>query len=292
MKAGVSSYCFNQMFLSKEINLEEVIQFVGSETEAECVEPLSRYWKPDIDVNEQAKALKDLADRLNLQVSCYTLDSDFSVYDEAKYRQCIETSIARLETAIILGTDTIRLDPRTSLPGRSRDEVDVDDIIERIARGMAEVADAAAKKGITVGVENHGSMLGRTAQTARIVELVNRPNFGVNLDFTNFRAVYGEDHVEATRKLAEHVVHVHAKDFCISAEPKGEGWREIPSGEYVKRSVGGEGDTQWSEVFRILKEAGYDGTISLEVSDPADIKGSVAKGVANIKRVIAEIGAG
>jgi len=294
MRAGVSSYCFNPMFVSGEITLMEVIQFVGGETESECIEPLSRYWKQGLDENEQARAAKDLADQFNLQVSCYTLDSDFSVYDEAKYRRCIETSIARLETAQILGTDTIRLDPRTSLPGRSRGEIDVDDIIERIARGMAEVSDAAAEKGITVGVENHGSMLGRTAQTARIVELVNRPNFGVNLDFTNFRAVYGEDHVEATRKLAKHVVHVHAKDFYIrtEAQKEEEGWRKIPSGEYTKRSVGGEGDTQWSEVFHILKEAGYDGAISLEVSDAADIKGSVAKGVANIKRIIAELDAG
>jgi len=65
----------------------------------------------------------------------------------------------------------------------------MDDVIVRIAQGMAEVADAAAKKGIKVGVENHGRLLGRTSQTAKIVELVNRPNFGVNLDFTNFRTV-------------------------------------------------------------------------------------------------------
>ena len=291
MKAGVSSYCFNQMLISDEITLMEVIEFVGSETEAQCVEPLSRYWVEGSDVNDQAKVAKEAVDRLGIQVSCYTIDSDFAVYDPAKYRQCIETSIARLDTALILGTDTIRVDPRSSLSGKSQDEVDVDDIIERIARGMAEISDAAAKKGITVGVENHGSMLGRTAQTAKIVELVNRPNFGVNLDFTNFRAVFGEDHVEATRILADKVVHVHAKDFRISAKDEGEGWRQIPSGEYTRRSVGGEGDTQWKEVFSILKEAGYDGTISLEVSDPADIKGSVAKGVANIKRVIAEIGA-
>ena len=294
MKAGVSCYCFNPMLLSGEITLKEIIQFVGRETEAECIEFLSRYWDQDSDENEGARIAKDLADQFGLCVSCYTMDSNFAVYDAAGYRNCIETSIARLETALILGTDTIRLDPRTSLSGKSPDEVDVDDVIARIARGMGEVADAAAKKGITVGVENHGSMLGRTAQTAKIVEIANRPNFGVNLDCTNFRAVYGEDHIEATRILAKHVVHVHAKDFYISAEPQKEedGWRKIPSGEYIKGAVGGEGDTQWKEVFGILKEAGYDGTISLEVSDPADIKGSVAAGVANIKRVIAELDVG
>jgi len=290
MKSGVSCYCFNSMFLSGDIDVMKAIQFVGQETKADCIEYLSRYWDEDKDVNDQARAARKMTDKLDLQVSCYTMDSDFAVYDEAKYQQCIKTSIARLETAIILGTDTIRLDPRSSLSGKSRDEVDPDDIIARIAQGMAEVADAAAGKGITVGVENHGSMIGRCDQVAKMVELANRPNFGVNLDFTNFRTVYGEDHIAAARKLAKHVVHVHAKDFQISSKAQeGEGWREIPSGEYVKRAVGGEGNSGWQEIFSILKDAGYDGTISLEISDPADIFGSVAKGVDNIRLVIAQI---
>ena len=293
MQAGVSCYCFNALFQEDEITLTEVIEFVGRETEAECIELLTRFWDEDRDVDDQAKEAKELIDEVGLAVSCYTLDSDFAVYDEAKHRQCIETSIARLDTALILGTDTIRLDPRSSLSGKSEDEVDLDDVLARIAKGMAEVTDAAAEKGIKVGVENHGRLLGRSHQTAKIVELVNRPNFGVNIDFTNFRNVFGEDHVEVTRQLAKDVVHAHAKDFHVSREPQeGEEWREIPTGEYVKRAVGGEGDAQWTELFRILKDAGYDGTISLEVSDPADIKGSVAKGVANIRRIIAEVEGG
>lgn len=288
MKAGVSCYCFNPMFQTGTISLMDVIAFVGQRTEAECIELLSRFWEPDRDEREQAEQVRELTDRLGLAVSCYTLDSDFSVYDEAGYRRCIETCKRRLETAQILGADIIRLDPRTSLAGRAPEEVDLDEILARIAQGMAEVADAAAEKGITVGVENHGRLLGRSSQIARIVELVNRPNFGVNLDFTNFRQVFGEDHLEATRKLARHVVHVHAKDFAIRREPQ-EGWTQIPTGEYIRRTVGGEGDTQWPVVFRILRDARYDGTISLEVSDPADIKTSVARGVANIRRIIAEM---
>jgi sugar phosphate isomerase/epimerase len=45
----------------------------------------------------------------------------------------------------------------------------------------------------------------------------------------------------------------------------------------------------WQEVFTILHNAEYTGTISLEISDPADIYGSVAKGVANIKNMIAQV---
>ncbi len=289
MKAGVCSYCFNPMFTAGEITVMEAIEFVGSETEADCFEPLTRYWDPDRDENDQAREARNLMDKLGLQASCYTLDSDFAVYDEAKNRACIDRCKARLETALILGAEAIRLDPRTALPG-SPDDADLDDVLARIAQGMAEVTDAAAEKNIKVGVENHGRLLGRIAQTARIVELVNRPNFGVNIDFTNFRSVFGEDHVEATRQFAAQVVHAHAKDFHIRQEPQeGEDWRQIPSGQYVKRAVGGEGDAQWSELFRILKDAGYNGTISLEVTDPADIKGSVARGAANLKRIIAEV---
>jgi len=268
----------------------EIIQFVGQQTEAERIELAALFWEEGRDVNKQARAARDMIDRLGLPVSCYVLDTDFAVYDEAKNRQCIETSKARLETALILGADVIRLDPRTSLPGKSPDEIDVDDIIARVAQGMAEVSDAAAEKGIKVGVENHGALMGSPSRIARIVQLVDRPNFGVTIDFTNFRNVLGEDHIEAARKLSKHVVHAHAKDFYISREPQeGEGWYQIPTGDYVKRAIGGEGDEKWPEWFRILKDAGYDGTISLEISDPADVKGSVVKGVANLRRIIAQV---
>ena len=290
MKAGVSFYCFNKMLVDGAISVAAVIEFVGRDTEAECIEPLSRYWDEGRDTNEQAREAKALCDEVGLAVSCYTLDSDFAVYDEAKHRECIATSIARLETAQILGTDTIRLDPRTSLPPEARDEPDLDEIIARMASGMAAVADAAAERGMTVGVDNHGRLVGRCAQIAKMVELAARPNFGVNLDPTNFRNVFGEDHVEATRRLAPRVVHVHAKDFRIRREPReGDDWREIPTGEWVKRAVGGSGDAQWPQMLAILKAAGYDGTISLEISLPDDIQGSVAQGVANLRRLIASL---
>ncbi|MCZ6633974.1 MAG: sugar phosphate isomerase/epimerase [bacterium] len=291
MKAGVCSYCFNPLFTENQITMMEAIEFVGTQTEADCFEPLSRFWDPDRDENDQAKEASDLMSEHNLEASCYTLDSDFAVYDEAVYRACIERCIERLDTALLLHTDTIRLDPRSSLPGPP-EEADLDDVLERIAKGMAEITDAAADKKIKVGVENHGRLLGRTAQTLKIIELVNKPNFGVNIDFTNFRQVFGEDHVEATRQLADRVVHAHAKDFHLSKSPQeGEEWHQLPSGEYSRRAIGGEGDMQWPTLFTILKRAGYSGTISLEITDPNDIKGSIAKGVANIKRIVTELNA-
>jgi len=291
MKAGVCSYCFNPLITAGKMTMMEAIEFVGKETEAECFEPYSPFWDPDRDLAEQAREAGALMKSLGLQASNHALMTDFAVYDDAQNRACIERCVEWLDITRLLGADTVRLDPRTSPPaGKKMDDLDADDVIPRIAESMQQVVDIAAENGMTAGVENHGRLLGRTAQTARIVDLVDRPNFGVNLDFTNFRHVFGEDHIQAVRQFADRVVHVHAKDFHISAEPKEEaGWMPIPSGEYIKRAVGGEGDMQWPLVFQILKDAGYNGAICLEVSDPADIKGSVAKGVANIKRIIAQV---
>ena len=203
------------------------------------------------------------------------MDSDFNLYDEAKNRAVVDCLIAGLDVAVALGAPAVRLDPRTSLPVHE-EEADLDEVLERMAGCMAEITDVAAQKGLKVCVENHGRLLGRIAQMQRLISLANKPNFGVNIDFTNFRTVFGDDHQEAVRLLAKDVVHVHAKDMLLSDDPQeGDGWRELPPGEYSKSAIGGEGDADWPQVFKILKEAGYDGTISLEVTGPDDILGGI-----------------
>ncbi len=292
MHAGVSCYCFNTPLREHQTTLREVIDFVGQETEADCFEPLTQFWDQARDENEQAAEAKEQLAAAGLRVSCYTLDSNFGHPDNDRVRACIDQTIARLETAKILGTDTIRVDPCTSLPGAASETVDMKALIERISRGIAEVCDAAMDMGIKVGAENHGRLVGGSEQLKRMIERVDRVNFGINIDFTNFRNVFGEDHVAVTQDLAPHVIHAHAKDFYISDEEmQGEDWRQIPTGQFVKRAVGGDGDTQWPKLFTILRDAGYKGTISLEISIPGDERSSVARGVANIKRILGEIGA-
>ena len=116
-----------------------------------------------------------------------------------------------------------------------------------------------------------------------IVRLVDRPNFGVNIDPTNFRLVYGEDHLEAARRLAPHVKHCHLKDLLIADSPQDDyEWGETPDGKWYRRAVMGEGNTQPEEVIRILHQAGYDGVISLEMPGPADVFDGVKRGVSNL----------
>lgn len=293
MNSGVCQWVFNSLLTAEEMDMLDCIRFVGSETDADCFEPLSRYWYQDDPIEPQAERARELLDEHGLCVSCYTLESDFAAYDELLFDETVADCILALDIAEILGTDTIRLDPVSTIPEEHQGDADLDFILERVSHGMQQVTDIAADRGITVGVENHGLLLGKVAHVAKMVELVDRPNFGVNIDPTNFRNVHGEDHIEATRLFAERVVHVHIKDFEISAEEpanaEAEGWRKTRADEWVRSAVGGTGDAQWPLIFSILRDADYDGTISLEISLPEDIFGSVREGVANLNRIIAEV---
>ncbi len=293
MTAGVCQWVFNTRLTAGEMDMFDCIEFVGTQTEADCFEPLSRYWSEKEPIDGQAERARELLDGVDLSVSCYTLDSDFAVYNENAFEETVTDCIMALDIAEMLGTDTIRLDPRSSLPPERAESPDLGFILERVCEGMQQVTDVAADRGLTVGVENHGLLLGRSAQVMRMVELVDRPNFGVNIDATNFRHVFGEDHIEATRMLAPFVVHAHAKDFHLRTEepPDAEaaGWRKTPADEWIKSAVGGEGEMQWSLLFAILRDAGYDGTVSLEISLPDDMHDSVKQGIANLKRILTQV---
>ena len=289
MKAGVCQWVFNRMLVDGEMNMMDCVEFVGKQTDAECFEPLSRYWDPERDVNEQAEQVRDLCDDLALEVYCYTLDSDFAVYDRDVHEETVADCILALDTALILDAQAIRVDPRTSLPPEHADSPDLDYIVERMAEGMQQIADEAADAGLLVGVENHGRLVGSMHSVRRLIDLVDRPNFGANIDFTNFKNVFGEDHVEATRLLAPDVVHAHAKDCYYRAKREDDTWHETPDGVFYKAAIGGQGDAQWPLLFSIIYEAGYDGAVSLEVSLPEDTFGSVIKGVDTLLRILAEV---
>ena len=52
MKSGVSSYCFNLLFTKNRISMMGAIMEIRYQTEADCFEPLSRFWDSDRDENK------------------------------------------------------------------------------------------------------------------------------------------------------------------------------------------------------------------------------------------------
>ncbi|MNW66139.1 hypothetical protein D3C74_445830 [compost metagenome] len=80
---------------------------------------------------------------------------------------------------------------------------------------------------------------------------------------------------------------VHAKDFYwrSSTRNPGEGWFQTSHGNYLRGAIVGHGDIDMPEVFRVLKQSGYDGYISVEFEGMEDCRTASRIAMDNVRRL-------
>jgi L-ribulose-5-phosphate 3-epimerase len=124
---------------------------------------------------------------------------------------------------------------------------------DAISRALDDLAHAAARENLIVGLENeHACNIGTAAETARILELVSHPNLQIVWDPAN-ALVAGEDPFPGGYCLLPkgRVAHVHAKDCHMNGEQPV--WGPL-----------GTRHVRWKEQIAALLADGYSGSISLE----------------------------
>lgn len=88
----------------------------------------------------------------------------------------------------------------------------------------------------------------------RFIEEIGCENVGVNLDPANLIINGRANPMDAARRLAPYIYGMHAKD---AVHPVG----TAPKGREVKI---GEGNVDFADIFATLREAGYNGSITIE----------------------------
>ena len=81
-----------------------------------------------------------------------------------------------VDAAGLLGASHIRVFAG-NLPGGATEEQGIAWVVET----MKPACDYAAKRGVTLGIENHGGMTTRAATTLKILRQVDSPYAGINL---------------------------------------------------------------------------------------------------------------
>jgi sugar phosphate isomerase/epimerase len=113
---------------------------------------------------------------------------------------------------------------------------------------------------------------------------MNSPHFGINYDPSHLIRM-GIDPLRFVREFAPQVVHVHGKDTLVDLERQYEIGHEQAGvfgepfawgGWNWRYTIPGKGSAPWSELFNVLRDAGYKGYVSIELED-ADINGEVAR---------------
>jgi sugar phosphate isomerase/epimerase len=149
--------------------------------------------------------------------------------------------------------------------------VGLDDAFPVMKYTLTAVLQTAERYGIYVGIEPHQSISRSTEGLLRIATLVKSPRLRVNYDTGN-AYLAGEDPYAGLKAVQHLLVHVHAKDIAIQ-QAKAE------KGKVTGTAVGcacGDGVIDWAKIIAILREADYDGVLSVECGTPEQAARSLA----------------
>ena len=145
----------------------------------------------------------------------------------------------------------------------------------KIVEGLAACAEHAAKVGVVMALEDHGALCKNSKQQLFYLKEVNSPFLRVMFDIGNCWSNGGERPEDAAAALADVTVMVHVKDL------------QIVNNTFVSVPVG-EGLIDFPRCFRILKDHGYDGYLTLEYECTfGDPKHGIAASLAAMRRFAA-----
>jgi sugar phosphate isomerase/epimerase len=197
---------------------------------------------------------------------------DFSHTDAAFRQEQIDREKGWIDMTVELGGQYCRV-----LSGQRRPEVNREDGLHWVADCIAACHDYARERNVVLILENHYKdnywEHPEFAQHMDVFcDLVERlpaaefPNFGVNYDPSN-TILTGEDPLELLRRVKHRVVTMHASDRYLAEGTIEDLRREEDSIGYARRLRHGEigkGMNDYDAIFTELKNAGFDGWISIE----------------------------
>ncbi|MBR6568411.1 MAG: myo-inosose-2 dehydratase [Clostridia bacterium] len=143
---------------------------------------------------------------------------------------------------------------------------------ELIAKGFNEMGRLAKEKGMYFTVHHH---MGTGVQTAEEIDKlmeITDPDLVYLLFDTGHLSFSGEDVIGVLKKYVHRVKHVHLKSIRkdVIEDAKVKGYSFLDSVRAGSFTVPGDGDFDFTPVFDVLDEAGYEGWVVVEAEqDPA-----------------------
>lgn len=283
MKVGLSTYSLQQALNKKEMTVPDAIRFIA-EQGGEHVEIVPIGYSL-IDNPELVDQIVQTAKEVGIDISNYAIGANFVANDgpEALENE-IQAVKKHVDVARVLGVTKMRHDVAFR-PAHEGTIAQFEADLPILAEACRTIADYAAGFGITTSVENHGYYVQSSERIQRLLHETARDNFQTTLDIGNFLCV-DEDPVSAVKNNIPYASMVHAKDFYLrpSYRNPGAGWFQTAHGNYLRGAIVGHGDIDMYEVFRVLKQSGYDGYISVEFEGMEDCRTASKIAMDNVRR--------
>jgi sugar phosphate isomerase/epimerase len=247
--SGCCAYSYRKYLESGQMTMEQFI-LKAVELGIDGVD-ITTYWVKSTDPAYLAN-LRHLAFKHGVPFSGAAIGTDMCQPDATKRVGEIEKIKKWVDATLLLGASHLRVFGGELPAGASEAQG-----IQWVVETMKPSCEYAAKKGITLGIEDHGGITAKASTILEILHRVDSPYAGVNLDITNFT----RDYYSQIEACAPYATHTHIRDvFAETKEP-----------------------VDLDRVWQIFARAGYKGYMSAEYEGEEDAATGVPKLISKIK---------
>lgn len=241
------------------------------------VELLDFFWK---DRAAETPAVRAALAETGLSVGVYSVSNEFVNPNAEERAAQVAVIKAGVDSALEYGAKVVRV-----FGGNVREGVTYEQGLAWIIEGLSAAAEYAYANGITLALENHGLLAGKSAQVETILRAVASPALKANPDTGNFLLTHEASH-DAVERLATRAAMVHFKDFQIMPDDyTGFAYTSIEGFKLAGTAIG-EGEVSLEDCVRSLREAGFDGWLNIEYEGAEDPLTAVARSVAYTKQLL------
>lgn len=265
MKLCVSTYSLIRWRRESGKSVEDCLRFIkdqGADVEFSNLgedqypNPLAR-----------AEHLRNECEKLGVKITGYNVGGELCRPANTQ-REEIEKQKKQIDVAAVLGVRSTRQDVTRGYGDWSQGLTGPQTFaacLKTIVPALRELADYAKSKNVILTLENHGFYMQASRRVEQLIDRVNHPNYALTMDMGNFLCV-NENPVKAVERLVKKAVMVHAKDFFIRPKDRmpASGWFATPTKIALRGAIAGHGEIDIPAELKLVKEAGYDGYLSLE----------------------------
>ena len=237
---GCCAYSYLKYFNAGSMTMESFIQ-KAVELGVHGVD-ITTYWLKSTEP-EYLTSLRHLAFKNGMSLSGIAIRTEMCQAGGAIRAEEIRRIQQWVDAAELLGASHVRVFAG-NLPGGASEKQGIEWVVE----AMKPACDYAGKRGITLGIENHGGMTARASTTLEILRRVDSPYAGINLDISNFEGKADEEMYSDIQACVPYATHTHIRDLFGA----------------TKRPI------DLDRVWRLFAQGGYKGYMSAEYEAEED----------------------
>ncbi len=271
MQIAVMGHCLNALLPAAERTVAGRVRAAAA-AGLTRVEPFGGAWPAEVDCRRTAEEVRREGDLHGIAFPAFGSNTRLGESGE-RGSASLAALKQEVEACRILGAGTLTcaaIDAPPVLPGGPADQgAPFERSVRLLVAPLRELADYAAERGVRIAVLNHCAVVHLSWHQQWLVRLADHPAAGAAVDPGNYLYYGGEDPVVATRRLAGSASIVRIGDWrrrpdaAVREEFARSGrlapWESVPLGE---------GEVDHPSCLRLLKEAGFQGVVSLKSPGP------------------------